>query len=289
MSTTALGLILLAALAHATWNIAAKSAGSAGAAFVWLYSVASTVLYLPFAVLVLAGADVSMGTWWSAAVVSGIIHTAYFVLLQRGYAVGDVSVVYPLARGTGPLLAVVFAMILFAERPGALGLVGAALVVSGIVVIGLTGSSSSRPGGASRGNGVLFGVMTGVMIAAYTVWDAHAVTALAITPVLLYWGSLVTQVALLTPVALRDVSRLRSILLGNWLKVLAVGVLSPLAYILVLWAMRLAPVSLVAPGRELSVVLVTVAGWLIFREPKPARRLAGAGTVLLGVVLVALF
>lgn len=289
MSTTALGLILLAALAHATWNIAAKSAGSAGAPFVWLYSVVSAVLYLPFAVHVLARTDVPMVTWLSAALVSGIIHTAYFVLLQRGYAVADVSVVYPLARGTGPLLAVVFAMVLFAERPGALGLVGAALVVLGIVLIGLTGPTSSRAGGSSRGNGILFGVLTGVMIAAYTLWDAHAVTALAVVPVALYWGSLVTQAALLTPVALGDVSRLRSILLTNWFNVLTVGVLSPLAYILVLLAMRLAPVSLVAPGRELSVVLVTVAGWLVFKEPKPARRLAGAGTVLVGVVLLALF
>lgn len=286
MSPTALALIMTAAVAHAVWNLAAKRAGSGGTTFVWLGSVVSAILYTPIGIIVLAHASAPITTWLYTAVISGIIHTAYFVLLQRGYGVGDVSVVYPLARGTGPMLTVIFAMILFAENPGGFGLAGAACVVAGVVVIGLSGSSGT--GRRSTLPSVTYGVLTGTMIAGFTLWDAHAVTALAVAPLALCWGSSVTEAVLLAPVAGRNPPNLRRVLAANKLNVLAVGVLSPLAYILVLSAMRLAPVALVAPGRELSVVFVTLAGWLYFKEPDPGRRLAGAAIVLTGVGLLAL-
>ncbi len=276
----------MAAVAHAVWNLAAKRAGAGGTTFVWLGSVVSAILYTPLGLIVLAHAHAPLSTWVTMALVSGVIHTAYFVVLQRGYAVGDVSVVYPLARGTGPMLTVIFAMILFAENPGGVGLTGAACVVAGVVVIGLSG----RSGPGSRGTlpSVLYGVGTGVIIATFTLWDAHAVTTLAVAPLALCWGSSVTEAVLLAPVTTRNMPNVRRVLAANKLNVLALGVLSPLAYILVLTAMRLAPVALVAPGRELSVVFVTLAGWLYFKEPDPARRLTGAAVVLAGVALLAL-
>lgn len=287
MNPAALGLILLAAVAHAVWNLAAKRAGAGGAVFVWLGSLTSSILYIPLGIIVINVTHASVGMWAVTALVSGVIHTVYFVLLQRGYTVGDVSVVYPLARGTGPMLTVVFAMILFAETPGTFGIIGAALVVGGVVVIGLSGRSGS-PGARPILPSLTFGALTGVMIAGYTLWDAHAVTTLAVAPLALCWGSSVTEAVLLSPVGLRDPAKVRDVFRANKSNVLAVGVLSPLAYILVLIAMQLAPVALVAPGREVSVVFVTLAGWLYFKEPDPARRLTGAGVVLAGVAMLAL-
>ncbi len=137
--------------------------------------------------------------------VSGILHTG-FVLLQHGYAQGDISVVYPLARGTGPALSVLLALLILGERPGWLAVLGAAVVVGGVVLIGLSGSTPTPGRGRGKlGAGVLYGVLTGVTIAAYTLWDAHSVLAsgLAVFPIALMWGSSMTEVVLLAPFALQ--------------------------------------------------------------------------------------
>jgi drug/metabolite transporter (DMT)-like permease len=104
----------------------------------------------------------------------------------------------------------------------------------------------------------------------------------------LYWGSVMFQFALLAPLALRSRGTLAATARRHWVAVILVGVLAPLAYILILLAIQLAPVSLVAPAREVSVVLVSLAGWLFFKEPHPAQRLTGAAVVLTGIALLAI-
>src|SRR3954447_24668177 len=167
MTATALGLVLAAAVLHAGWNLLAKRAGG-GAVLVWLYGTVSAVLLTP-AVLVLAVVarpalgPVALGL--TAA--SAVIHVVYFVVLQRGYQVGDLSVVYPIARGTGPVLSTAAAIVLLGERPSALALIGAALVALGVF-------SLARPPRATTADArraVAFGLLTGLLIAAYTICD----------------------------------------------------------------------------------------------------------------------
>ena len=284
MHPAAIALVVAAAVAHAAWNMCAKRVPDGGALFVWLAAVWSAVFQLPLAILgiVLVGGSVP-GFWWLAALVSGLIHTAYFVILQRGYRVGDLSVVYPLARGTGPLLSVAAAIWLFHERPGPVALAGAAAVVLGVWVIGGLGSS----GDGSWAGGVGYGLLCGTTIAAYTLWDAHAVTAAAVSPLVLMGGTSMFETALLAPYALRHRTRVAQLWRASKGPVLAVAILSPLAYLLVLYALRLAPVSLVAPARELSIVLGSLGAWLLLREPNPGRRIAGAVIVLAGVAAIA--
>jgi drug/metabolite transporter (DMT)-like permease len=279
----AIALVIGAAVAHAGWNLCAKRVPGGGALFVWLTAVCSVLVQLPFAIAAVVLAGGLPGVWWLAAVVSGLIHTGYFVLLQRGYAVGDLSVVYPLARGTGPMLSVVAAIWLFHERPSGIALAGAAAVVLGVWIIGGLGSSGS----GSWAGGVGYGVVCGTTIAAYTLWDAHAVTALAVSPIFLMFGSALFESAYLAPYALTRRPALAKVWRDNKVPVLAVAVLSPIAYVLVLFALRLAPVSLVAPARELSIVIGSVGAWLLLREPNPVRRLAGAVIVLAGVAAIA--
>jgi drug/metabolite transporter (DMT)-like permease len=284
MHPAAIALVVAAAVAHAGWNLCAKRVSDGGALFVWLAAVWSSVFLVPVAIVVIVAAGGSVpAVWWLAAGVSGLIHTMYFVILQRGYAVGDLSVVYPLARGTGPMLSVVAAVWLLHERPGPVALAGAGAVVLGVWVIGGLGSS----GGGSWAVGVGWGVACGTTIAAYTLWDAHAVTTLAVAPVALMTGSSLVETVVLGPYALAHRSRAAALWRDNKLPILAVAVLSPLAYLLVLFALRLAPVSLVAPARELSIVIGSVGAWLLLREPNPARRLAGAVIVLAGVAAIA--
>lgn len=284
MSLLVLGLVGLAAVAHATWNVAIKRAGASGPGFLWLCFLLSAVILLPFGVWSLLESGTDLLHWLWLAVVSGALQIVYLFLLQRGYRKGDVSVVYPLARGTGPLLSVVFAMILFGEQPGPLSLAGAALVIAGVVVTGLAGG---RAGAVDNRAGVLYGLAIGVLIAIYTLWDGAAVTTGGMPVVGLYWGSAVFQFLLLAPLGLRSRRDLTAIARRHWVAIVVFAVLAPLAYILVLLAFQLAPVSLVAPAREVSVVLVGLAGWLFFHEPHPARRLLGAGIVLAGIALLA--
>lgn len=284
MHPAAVALIVAAAVAHAGWNLAAKRVPAGGVAFVWLYSAVAAVVCLPIAVGTVVAAGQVPAWTWLAALVSGVLHSAYFVLLQRGYATGDLSVVYPLARGTGPLLSVLAAVLLLKERPGVVQLMGAGVVVAGILVIGGLGSGSGRSRWTA---GVGYGLATGVLIAVYTVWDAHAVTELAVPPIALLTGTVLFETALLTPVALARRADVAVLWRSHWRTALTVAVLSPLAYILVLFAMRLAPVSLVAPARELSIVFGSLSAWLILGEPYPVRRLTGAVVVLAGVVAIA--
>ena len=278
-------LVVAAAVAHAAWNLTIKKAGTSGAGFLWLTFAVGAVVFAPFGIHSLVESGVDLRRWILLALVSGALQVGYFLLLQRAYRAADVSVVYPLARGTGPLLSVVFAMILLGERPGPIALVGTAVVIAGVVTIGLAGGRSRL---ANRGVGIGYGLVVGVLIAAYTLWDASAVTIGGMPPVALYWGSVVAQTVILAPAAVRERALLPGLVRTHPAAILTVGVLAPLAYILVLVAIQSAPVALVAPAREASVVIVSLAGWLLFREPHPAQRLTGAAVVLAGVALLAL-
>jgi len=282
-------LVVAAAVAHATWNLTIKKAGTSGAGFLWLTFAVGAVVFAPFGIRSLIESGTDAGRWLLLAAVSGALQVGYFLLLQRAYRAADVSVVYPLARGTGPLLSVILAMVLLGERPGVLALVGAAVVVAGVVTIGLAGSRSRLAWStvSSPRAGILYGLAVGVLIAAYTLWDSSAVTVGGMPPTGLYWGSVVAQTVILAPAAFRARRALPTIARTHWAAILIVGILAPLAYILVLIAVQLAPVSLIAPAREASVVLVSLAGWLLLREPHPAQRLAGAAIVLAGVALLA--
>lgn len=285
MSPVAIVLVVVAAFAHAAWNLCAKRAGTGGSVFVWLYAVLSVVLLVPVAVVnVLVDGSGPHLSWLLALTVSGVLQVSYFVLLQRGYAVGDMSVVYPLARGTGPLLSVLFAVVLLGERPGVVALVGAFVVVAGVFVVG--GAAGNGHAGG-RGAGVGYGVVTGITIAGYTLWDAHAVTTLGVPPLVQLAGAVIIEAMALTPVALTRRTEIKSLWRDHRTDAAVVAVLSPLAYVLVLYALRIAPVALVAPARELSIVIGSVVAWRVLHEPNPARRVAGAAIVLAGVFALA--
>lgn len=284
MTPLVLGLVAVAAVAHATWNIAVKRAGTSGPEFLWLTFIVGSLAFLPFGLWSILHSDVDVLHWLMFASVSGVIHICYFLLLQTGYRIGDISVVYPLSRGTGPLFSVILAIVLLGERPGPWVLAGAAVIIVGVFITG----ASTRPSRGSSRAGLLFGLGIGMMIAIYTLWDSAAVTVGAMPAVGMFWGSLVFQFAFLAPWSARHPLQLRTIARRHWRAALLVGVLSPVAYILILLAVQLSQVSLVAPAREMSVVLVSLAGWLLFREPNPGQRLVGAAVVLTGIALLAL-
>jgi drug/metabolite transporter (DMT)-like permease len=284
--TLALALVIVAAVAHAAWNVLAKTA-SGGATFVWLCATAGSVLYVPALAAALLADPGPLGLAALGFMAgSGVLHAVYFVLLQRGYREGDLSLVYPLARGTGPLLSTATAIVLFSERPSLLALAGGAIIVAAVLSLAGAGGPRARAGHARRAVG--FALLTGVAIAAYTLWDKRAVGPLGLSPVVYYWGTNAANAALLSPVVVRRRAEVRRTWLAYRRQALGVALLSPLAYILVLFALARAPVSYVAPARELSILIGAVAGTTILSEGQTRRRLAAAAAIFAGIVALAL-
>jgi drug/metabolite transporter (DMT)-like permease len=284
LSSSALALVLAAALLHATWNLAAKGVNASRVSFIWLYVVVSAAIWVPIGVLwVVVAGERPTWVWAGAAAVSSSLHIVYQLVLQRGYAEGDLNLVYPLARGTGPLLTFAVAATVLGERPGAVAFAGVLTIVSGVLLISL--GPSHRHARA----GVAWGVATGATIASYTLWDNRAVTSLAVPPLPYFVLGLVVQLPVLAMLRRHegDPTPLLEVWRATRRPVLAVAICSPLAYILVLKAMQLAPVALVAAGREASIVVGALFGWLVLREARPARRLLGAAVVLVGIGLIA--
>ena len=287
MSSLAVLLVLGAAVAHAAWNVIAHAGSGSGIPFIWCGAFASTVLWLPLVPLT-GGVGPSIEGFAAGVAVSAVLHVAYMIVLQRGYAAGNLSTVYATARGTGPTITVIVAVLFLGERPSVLALVGVGAVIAGVVSAGLV---DRRPS-ASTGRGgldpaIVFGLLTGVAIAVYTVWDAFVVRSWQVNPVAFMVGCTAVECVLLAVPLRRRVGETLHLARRQWRTLLAFGVLSPLSYILVLEAVRIAPVALVAPMREVSVVLVSLFGAFVLREGRPALRVAASVVVVVGIALIA--
>jgi drug/metabolite transporter (DMT)-like permease len=287
VSPLAFVLVFGAALSHAAWNIIAHGISKAGATFLWWGAVASTVVWIgavPFT------GGLGTDDLWSFALgvsVSAVLHVAYMAVLQRGYREGNLSTVYATARGTGPFLSVIVAVLILGERPSAIALIGVAAVIAGVVAIGLV--DRGRGAGRKRGLdlGLVFGLLTGVAIATYTIWDAHVVRTWELSPIAFMVGTTLLQVPFYSIAVRHRWDAVWALGRAQWRRIVVFGVLSPLSYILVLTAIQIAPVALVAPLREVSVVLVSLFGVFVLRESRPGWRIAASLVVVGGIVLLA--
>jgi drug/metabolite transporter (DMT)-like permease len=286
MTGLAIGMVLLAALFHATWNLYAKKA-SGGPAFVWLSEITSALLFAPIAIPIIIYLQPHVG-WLEILFIGGsaIFHTVYFLLLQQGYRVGDLSLVYPLARGTGPMLSTTAAVLIFGERPSLLALLGAFLIVVGVFI--LTGGTRLFKSHKTARWAIVYGLLTGLLIAAYTLWDKQAVSTFMLPPIFFYYFSSLCRVSFLTPLALRLRDKVRSEWKTHRKEAFVVAILSPLSYFLVLTALVFTPVSYVAPAREISILIGTVMGARLLSEGDVGRRLSATSIMLAGIIALAL-
>lgn len=292
MTPIAFALIVLAGLIHAGWNIVAKKAAG-DARFAFFTAFLMMLVWAPLGWW-LGRTEVPRwgATEWGFVLASGVLHVVYFVVLLRGYRKADLTVVYPLARGSGPLLSSLVAIVFLGERISALGVAGIAGVVGGVFLIaggpGLLRASSDPAARARVHKGIFYGLLTGVLIASYTVVDGYAVKWLLMSPVLVdYMGNFV-RVALLAPTVLRDRATARRLWRGQWRHALVVAMFSPVAYVLVLYAMQQAPLSHVAPAREVSMLFAALIGGHLLGEGDRFMRLLGAVLIAGGVVALGL-
>ena len=288
MTLPSLALLVLAAGLHALSNALIKLSRDK-LAFTWWMLTASAILGFPL--IFFAGHPQPIG--WLLILVSGLIEAVYFVTLTRAYSLGDLSQVYPLARGSAPLFVLLWALLLLGERPTPLGVGGIFIVVTGLYLVNLPALSDwKRPLLGFRSPAVRWALLTGLLISIYSSIDKVGMRYVDPLPYLylflvVAWLSLSAQ--WLSP-------NRRSALRAEWRvdkrklvwSAAAVALLGGGAYALVLAALRLSPVSYVSPVRELSVVVGAWLGVRFMNEPGGRLRIFAAALVALGIGVIAL-
>lgn len=283
MSFYDLLLVIAAALLHAIWNLITKQVNGR-LPFFWLVCLFSSVLYLPFVTWLLAREPVSYTMpVLIFATGSGLLHLIYFVVLQTGYRKADLSIVYPIARGAGPLFSVAGAVILFHESLGIKPVCGILMIVAGVII--MTGISFKK--GSSAFNGLVYGVLTGVFIASYTLWDKAAVADYHVSGVFITFASSVLPMLVLAHIPFTQQEAVKHAARHHWKQALLVALFQPMAYLLVLIAMKHAPISLVAPAREVSIVFGVFLGMNVLKEKDTVKRLIASLIILAGIALLA--
>lgn len=292
MPLGALALVLLAGLIHASWNIAAKRAGG-DVRFAAFTTVVNCIAWAPVGLWLAWSALPAWGRReWGLLGASALLHTGYYLMLLRGYRKADLTVVYPLARGAGPLLSSLAAILLLGEHLTALGGFGIAGVVAGVFLIAggpaLWRRSRDPAERARVHKGMFYGLASGAFIAGYTVVDGYGVKVLLMSPILVdYVGSLL-RVFVVGPAVLRNVAEAKQQWRQQWKYALFVGIVSPVSYVMVLYAMQVAPLSHVAPAREVSMLFAALIGGQLLGEGDRWLRLLGAACIAAGVMALAL-
>jgi uncharacterized membrane protein len=282
---TAFFLVVVAAFAHSTWNFLAKRAAHSRH-LIWFSSLSEAVLFVPFATWAALASWSRLGPKAAVFLVAtGILHLLYTETLLRGYRSGDFSVVYPLARGTGPLLSFFGAIVVLHEHLSLLAAAGALLVTFGILI-----SSGGLFGSRHENNqaGLRWGIVTGCVIASYTLVDGYSVKTLLVSPFLVeYSGNLFRTILLSFGTYCRSASLLTEYR-KYWKEALGIAILTPIGYILVLLAMRMAPISRIAPAREMSMIIGLYFGIRFLSEGHMLRRTMGSVLIVIGVAALAL-
>jgi drug/metabolite transporter (DMT)-like permease len=285
MSLTSIGLILLSAVFHASWNAISKRSTDK-IIFFWLSGIAASVCLLP----------VLIGYWqeippigWLLIVLSSAFEAIYLLCLAVAYEAGDLSLAYPLSRGSVPLFVLILATVFIGERVTALGILGIALSVLGIYVLHLRSLQRNAllaPFAALRGRATQFALLAGICTAVYSTIDKRGITYVnpMLYTTLIFWG----YSLLLTPFMLRKraaiVQEWRE---GKW-RILAVGVLSIVTYLLVTYVLLSSPASYVSALRGISIVFGAVLGALFLKEHLTPVKTLGAVVIFTGMICIAL-
>lgn len=280
MTLFAIALVLTSAVLHALWNYVAKQS-SGGIVFAWLFGMIEMAIFIPVLIVlaIVEPFSISLFQFFFICVASAL-HVAYFLLLTKGYQVGDLSVVYPLSRAIGPLFSTVGAVILFHESPTLVAIFGTVLICGG--VLWLTGNPSKLRQ-SSAWPGIVLASMTGGVIAVYTLWDSYAVHDLLIAPLVYQAGLSITRAVMMMPLVRRQRHEIPRVWHQDKKKALVVAAFSSGSYLLILIALVFSPVSYVAPMRVISTLIGVTLGTQLLGEGQSLRRLGAAGAMVLGV------
>lgn len=283
MPLTALGLLLVAAMMHTTWNLIVKRAKEKQV-FTWCALIAGSICFSP---LLLANWVFPISVW-PFVVSSALVEAIYFITLIRAYENGDFSLVYPMARGAAPAFLVLWAALFLGESPRLYGLIGIALLITGLVVVGGKTWWTLRKTSGLNTSALALALGVACCISIYTTIDGAAVRHVNPLPYTVLVIALAT--VFVTPaVVLRYGNRaIINEWRTNWMRIVLVGIFTFLAYVLALKAYTITRVSYAGAVREISVVFAAFVGWRWLGEDFGLIRLAGSVLLFAGIFVIAL-
>jgi drug/metabolite transporter (DMT)-like permease len=283
MPLFALGLLLTAAILHATWNLLLKQAGDKYIVTWWALLVGS-LCFLP---VLLIGQPLPTAVW-PYALGSATFEAAYFGILSAAYRNGDFSLVYPIARGTAPAFLFGWSILFLDEYPSVAGAVGLFIIVSGLVIVGSSAWWNTQRRNPPSLIAVGLALLVALCISLYSVIDGAAVQFVQPVPYTALVFALTT--VLITPVVIKRYgwSLLKSQWCLHWQRMSLVGALTLISYMLVVAAYTLAPVSYGGAIREISIVFAALVGWHGLHEDFGAARMIGAIITFGGIVVIAI-
>jgi uncharacterized membrane protein len=288
MSVLALSIVLVAALLHASWNYLAKKSRKK-MAFIWWFLLIASVGYLPMFLYFLPQVTLNPAGW-ACIFATGVLHALYFWFMGGAYERGDLSLVYPLSRGSGPLFVPILAVTLLQEKLSVPGVFGIILVVCGIYFIHLNSFnlySILEPFRTMRGSASIWALCTGGTIAGYSLVDKVGV-GLVYPPVYIYLMFVISLLLLSPYVLVKEREALKMEWRFNRGPILIDGFLVLFTYLMILFAFRLSKVSYVVAAREVSIVFSALFGIICLKEAHAHQKLAGASLIALGVVFIGL-
>lgn len=283
MSLIAIGLLLIAAMLHATWNLFVKRAKEKQV-MLWLGLIIGVLCYMP---LVIAN-PISVVSIWPFIVSSALLEGLYYILLIRAYEYGDFSLVYPMARGTAPALLFIWAAFFLGEHPRLFGAIGISLLALGLIIVGSSAWWSLRKTAKLSTNGLSIALGVALCISIYTTIDGAAVQRVNPLPYTVIVMGL--SVLFITPAILLRYGKAAIVEEWriNWLRIALVGIFSLLSYILALKSYTIIRVSYAGSIREISVVFAAFLGWRLLGEKFGAIRLLGSILIFAGIVVIAI-
>jgi uncharacterized membrane protein len=278
MSTDIFLIVLIAALLHALWNFAARSVRG-NLSVLWLAIVLASLCSFPFA-LACVSFDRSLVMGIPYIIATGVIHAAYFFLLGKSYETGEISSVYPIARGTGVMGTGLMACLLLAEPVSLYGAFGIGSVCTGIFLVGV---SDLRHRGTLRN--VLLALSVGASIASYSIVDKIGVSL--VNPVFYIFCLSVITASIIAPVILmKHRQECRLALKDMKRQICFIGLGSMGTYLLILFTFRSGLVSYIVATREVSVVIGAVLGFVLLKERISALKGLGIAAITMGLVLI---
>ena len=287
MTPFAVSLILLSACLHVVQHVVLKQARDR-AAFVWWMWLWAGVVFLPIPLVLWQSGSALAWIVFGISGASATFEALYYTSITRAYQTGDLSIVYPLARGTAPLLILVWGSTLLRERPSVGGVAGVGLIIAGLCILNLPRLGAWREMRSKLNQGATrWALLAGVCISLYTTTDKAGVRLLS--PLLYTYLTMMLTLVCLTPGTLRSIGWRG--LMAEW-KVsrfasLIAGVTAMSAYMIILYVMYSgAPASYVGATREVSVVLVTVVGILFLKEQGTVMRVCGSTLIAAGVAAI---
>ncbi len=282
MPFSAIALLFGSALLNTVWNLLIKQAGEKYIAS-WWSMVLGSLLFLPALLFV----GLPARSTWILLIISSFWGAAFFVILSYAYGDADFSLVYPMSRGAAPALIALWSILFLRESPTVMGFAGLALIVAGLTIVG--GSSWFNADGKLSLRSVWPALLLALVISIYTVIDGAAVklTGALSYAALIYFVSCIY----LTPFVVRrhGWAQIKQEFDAYHWRLLGIGVLIVLAYLLALWAYSIASVSYSGAIREVGVVMGAIAGWQFLGEKFGPVRVLGSVIIFGGILVIAIF